>query len=309
MTTDNLVGILLMAYGSPESLDEVEAYYTQIRGRRHPLPSAATELQERYRRIGGRSPLTEITRAQAQALQHALNTDGSRFRVYLGMRHWRPSIREAIGQMAVRDGLRKAVGLALAPHYSRLSVGAYIEAARQALQELHSSLQIRFVESWHLQPLFLAALAQRVRQALNRFTPAERDRLTVVFTAHSLPQRILQWGDPYPAQLHETCREVARQVALSRWRFAYQSASRTGEPWLGPEVLNVLNELAREDTQAVLLCPVGFVADNLEILYDIDIASRQKAGQLGLHLERTDSLNDDPRFIRALAATVKEHQL
>ena len=305
---EEMIGVLLMAYGSPERLDDVEAYYTHICGGHQPSAQAVANLKERYRRIGGHSPLLKITYAQACALEQALNGSAERYHVYRGMRHWQPFIRQAVGQM-VSDGIREAVGLALAPHYSRLGVGAYIEAAQQALQELRSAMQIRFVESWHLHPLFIEALANRIRRGFERFSPDERERLEVLFTAHSLPQRILEWDDLYPCQLQETCAAVARCAGLTRWRFAYQSASHTREPWLGPDMLDVLNQLAHRDVPAVLVCPVGFVADHLEILYDIDIACQQKAGQLGLHLERTDSLNDDPRLIRALAATVKEHQL
>lgn len=309
MSRRERVGVLLMAYGSPKTLDEVEAYYTHIRGGRKPPPEAVEELKKRYRRIGGRSPLVEITRAQARALERALNANPSRtYRVYVGMKHWRPFLHEAIGRMAA-EGVERAVALALAPHYSKLSVGAYIEAAQEALK-VHP-LEMRFVESWHLQPTFVAAWASRLRAALETFGPEERDAVEVVFMAHSLPERILQWDDPYPQQLKETAEAIIQRVGLpaSRWRLAYQSQSATGEPWLGPDVLDVLEELAAQGRQAVLVCPIGFVADHLEVLYDIDVECRKKAGQLGLHLERVDSLNDDPRFIRALAAVVKEHQL
>ncbi len=307
--SDPPIGVLLMAYGSPDRLEDVEAYYTHIRGGRRPSPTAVAALQARYRRIGGRSPLLEITRAQARALEAALNgtvaAGAEGFRVYVGMRHWRPFIGEAIARMAA-DGVRDAVGLSLAPHYSRLSVGAYIEAAQQALQELQAPLRLRFVEHWHTHPLFLEALADRVQRGLERFSPAERERLILIFTAHSLPQRILEWGDPYPRHLHETCVEVVRRVGLeaTRWRFAYQSAGHTAEPWLGPDLSEVLERLARQGVPAVLVCPVGFVADHLEVLYDLEIEAREQAEGLGMHLERTDSLNDDPRLIQALRDVV-----
>jgi ferrochelatase len=298
-------GVLLMAYGSPEKIADVEAYFTHIRGGRQPSPEAVADLKERYRRIGGRSPLPEITYRQAHALEARLNAAEERWCVYVGMRHWKPFISEKIAQM-VADNVRKAVGLALAPHYSRMSVGAYIEVAQQALLETKSSIQMRFVESWHLQPFFIRALSERISLSLERFSPQERQRLTVVFTAHSLPERILGWNDPYPRQLRETCAALAQKLQLARWRFAYQSAGHTAEPWLGPDLLEALAELQE---QAVLICPVGFVSDHLEVLYDIDIESRQRAVELGIHLERTDSLNDDPTFIRALAEVVKEHSL
>lgn len=297
-------GVLLMAYGSPGKSDDVEAYYTHIRGGRKPSPEALAGLKERYRRIG-RSPLLEITCAQAQALEQALNADESIgcFRVYVGMLHWRPSIHEAVRRM-VSDGIQQAVGLTLTPHYSRMSVGAYIAAARQTLQ---GSLNIHFVESWHLHPFFIKALAKRVRRGLARFPRGEHGRVTVLFTAHSLPERVLEWNDPYPRQFQETCAAVAQHAGLEHWRWAYQSAARTPEPWLGPDVLAVLDKLAGQAKQAVLICPVGSVADHLEVLYDIDVECRERAVELGLHLERTESLNDDPLFIRALAALVKEN--
>lgn len=307
-TNTHTKGVLLMAYGSPETLDDVEAYLTYIRGGRKPRPEAVEELKERYRRIGGRSPLYEITLAQARALERHLNNhldEGEGYRVYVGMKHWRPFIREAIERMA-QDGIQKAVGIALAPHYSRMSVGAYMEAAQSALEG--HPMEMRFVESWHLQPSFLEAWAVRVRDGLQRFDVKERGGIVVVFTAHSLPERILEWGDPYPKQLLETAEAVARRVGLpgTRWRFAYQSASPTGEPWLGPDVLDVLDELAGQGVKSVLVCPIGFVADHLEVLYDIDVECRERAEGLGLHLERTESLNDDPLLVQALAEIVKE---
>ena len=302
-------GVLLMAYGSPESLDDVEEYFTHIRGGRKPPPEAVEELKERYRRIGGRSPLNEITRAQARALERMLNAnagaDGG-YRVYVGMKHGHPFLHEAVPRMA-QDGVERAVGVALAPHYSRLSVGAYIEAAREALKA--QPIDVRFVESWHLRPSFLDAWVARVRDALERFGPEERDEVVAVFTAHSLPERIRQWDDPYPKQLRETAEAVAGRVGLpdSRWKLAYQSASPTGEPWLGPDILDVLDELAAQGVRNVLVCPIGFVADHLEVLYDLDVECRGRAEGLGLHLERTESLNDDPLLIRALAEIVREH--
>jgi ferrochelatase len=299
-------GVLLMAYGSPEKIDDVAAYFTHIRGGRPPSPEAVEDLKERYRRIGGRSPLFEITYRQARALEDHLNDSEERWRVYVGMRHAPPFIRETIAQMK-NDGVQRAVGLALAPHYSRMSVGAYIEAAQQALREIQSSIQIGFVESWHLHSLFLKALSERVRLGLERFSPQERRQLIVVFTAHSLPERILSWNDPYPRQLLETSQAVAERVGLTQWRFAYQSAGHTPEPWLGPDLLDILKELGDEGDKTLLVCPVGFVADHLEVLYDIDLEARRRAEELGIHLERTESLNDDPQFVAALTAIVREH--
>ena len=278
-------------------------------GGRKPPPGAVEELKERYRRIGGRSPLLEITKAQARALERHLNSnldDGEGYRVYVGMKHAQPFIPEAVEEM-VQDAIERAVGIALAPHYSKLSVGAYIGAAREALKT--HPLEVRFVESWHLQPSFLEAWATRVREGLQEFDAKERDGVVIVFTAHSLPERILGWADPYPKQLLGTAEAVARRVGIpeSRWRFAYQSASPTGEPWLGPDVLDVLDELSKQGVRGVLVCPIGFVADHLEVLYDLDVECRERAEELGLRLERTESLNEDPLLIRALAEIVRAH--
>jgi len=228
MGRSETIGVLLMAYGSPETLDDVEAYYTHIRGGRKPSPKAVEALKARYRRIGGRSPFRQITCAQARQLEQVLNkdADGAQYRVYVGMRHWRPYIHEVIAQMAA-DGIQRAVGLALTPHYSRLSVGTYIKAAEEALRE--HPMRVRFVESWHLQPLLIDAWAARVCQGLERFSSDERERFIVVFTAHSLPERIRQWDDPYPRQLRETCEAVAERAGLrpKEWCLAYQSAGPT----------------------------------------------------------------------------------
>lgn len=316
-------GVLLMAYGSPERPEDVAAYYTHIRGGRPPSPELLEELQGRYAAIGGRSPLAEITARQAAALERRLNRGGMAegppdaaaagapaqgcpaWKVYVGMRHWRPWIADAVAQMAA-DGVSRAVGLALAPHDSRMSVGAYVEAAQKALDALDPARRpaMRFVRSWADHPLFVEALARRLRDALAAASPDA----AVLFTAHSLPERILAWDDPYPRELDRTCRAVAGRLGLdpARWRFAYQSQGRTPEPWLGPSLDEALRRLAAEGVRDVVVCPVGFVSDHLEVLYDIDIEAAQLAKRLGLRLTRTPSLNDAPDFVEALAAIVTE---
>jgi protoporphyrin/coproporphyrin ferrochelatase len=279
--------VILMAYGSPATADDVPAYLADIREGRPVSQEAIDELTERYRRIGGRSPLDEITEAQRAALEHQLGVP-----VFVGMKHWRPRIAEAVEE-ALAGGAETVVGLVLAPHYSRLSIAGYRERLEQAL---HRRAELVFVESWHDHAPFLDALAERVRGFEGH----------VVFTAHSLPERILQDGDPYRDQLLETSRLVAEQAGLADWSFAFQSASTTGEPWLGPDILEELDTLAANGVQRVLVCPVGFVSDHLEILWDLDIEAREKAAGLGLELERIESLNDDPAFIRALAELVRE---
>jgi ferrochelatase len=291
-----MTGLLVMAYGTPRSLDDVEGYLTHIRGGRPPSVDQVHHLQERYRRIGGRSPLDDITRAQATALAAHLRRGGWPVRPYVGYKHAAPWIADAVAQMAA-DGLRTAVGLVLAPHYSRLSVGAYLQDASAAARE--AGIALRCIPHWHDHPGFVEAVASRVRQARQDLPDG-----VVIFTAHSLPSRILSWGDPYPDQLARTCALVAERAGLREWILAYQSASPTGEPWLGPDLRDVLVDLARAGSRLAIVCPVGFVADHLEVLYDIDVEARQVADELGLRLARTRSLNADPDAVAVLADVV-----
>jgi protoporphyrin/coproporphyrin ferrochelatase len=278
--------VVLMAYGSPSSPEDVRTYLEDVRGGRPVSDEAVAELAERYRRIGGRSPLDDVTEAQRAALERELGVP-----VFVGMKHWRPRIAEAV-DAALAGGATRVIGVVLAPHYSRMSVGEYRERLEDALAE---RAELVLVESWHDDPAFVNVLAGRVRG-----TDA-----WVVFTAHSLPARILADGDPYREQLLETSRLVAERAGLERWSFAFQSASATGEPWLGPDLLDELERLAADGVGKVLVAPVGFVSDHLEILWDIDVEAREKAGELGLELARIESLNDDPEFIRTLAGIVR----
>jgi ferrochelatase len=278
--------VIVMAYGSPATAEDVPAYLADIREGKPVSEGAIEELTERYRRIGGRSPLDEITERQRAALERELGLP-----VLVGMKHWRPRIAEAV-EAGLAGGADTLVGLVLAPHYSRLSIAGYRERLEAAL---HGRAELVFVESWHDHEPFLDVLADRVRGFDGH----------VVFTAHSLPERILAAGDPYRDQLLETSRLVAERAAVDEWSFAFQSASPTGEPWLGPDILEELDRLAANGVQRVLACPVGFVSDHLEILWDLDVEARERAVELGLALERIDSLNDDPAFIRALADLVR----
>jgi ferrochelatase len=281
------VAVLLMAYGSPATAEDVAAYLADIREGKPDSQEAIDELSERYRRIGGRSPLDEITEAQRAGLERELGVP-----VCAGMKHWRPRIAEAV-EAALAGGAETLVGLVLAPHYSRLSIAGYHERLESAL---HGRAELVFVESWHDHEPFLDLLASRVRGFDGH----------VVFTAHSLPERILRDGDPYRDQLLETSRLVAERAGLADWSFAFQSASATGEPWLRPDILEELERLAANGDRRVLVCPVGFVSDHLEILWDLDIEARQKAAEVGLEFERIESLNDDPEFVRALAGIVEK---
>jgi ferrochelatase len=279
--------VVLMAYGSPGRIEDIRAYLEDIREGRPVSDEAVGELTERYRRIGGRSPLDEITERQRAGSEGELGMP-----VHVGMKHWRPRIAEAVSA-ALAGGAERVVGIVLAPHYSALSIAGYRERLEAALD---GRAELRFVESWHDHEPFLDVLAGRVRGS----------EAHVVFTAHSLPQRILAMGDPYRDQLLETSRLVAERAGIERWSFAFQSASETGEPWLGPDILEELDALYEQGVRNVLVCPVGFVSDHLEILWDLDVEARGRAAELGLRLERIESLNDDPAFIRALAELARQ---
>ncbi len=278
--------VILMAYGSPARPEDVPGYLADIRGGRAASPELVEELTERYRRIGG-SPLSEITERQRVALARELDMP-----TYVGMKHWRPWIADAVEQ-AVGDGAERVVGLVLAPHYSRISIGGYRARLERALA---GRAELRFVESWHDHEPFLDAVADRVRG-----TAAH-----VVFTAHSIPVRVVEKGDPYRDQLLETARLVAERAGVERWSFAFQSASVTGTPWLGPDILEELAELRAREVRDVLVAPIGFVADHLEILWDLDVEAQDRATEIGLALERIPSLNDDPVFIHGLAELVRQ---
>lgn len=294
-------GVLLMTYGTPATLADVEAYYTHIRRGRAPEPAQLEELIGRYRAIGGSSPLLEISRAQQGGLQELLEVERDRrVLVELGMKHAAPFIEDGVNAL-IDAGVRHAVGLVLAPHYSALSVGEYIS---RATAQAGDRLDFAFVEDWHLEPSYIALLADRVREAANTFPAEARGDLDVVFTAHSLPSRILESDDPYPRQLSETAEAIAASVGLERWSIAWQSAGRTSEQWLGPDILEVVRELAAAESRGVIVCPAGFVSDHLEILYDLDVECRTLAQDLGIAWRRTRSPNADPAFLRVLTDVV-----
>jgi protoporphyrin/coproporphyrin ferrochelatase len=296
MSAEASFATLLVAYGSPRSLDEVEPYLLDVRGGRATPPEVVEELRQRYAAIGGCSPLLERTEAQAAALSAVLGAAP----VYVGMRHWHPYIADVMGRIRA-DGHRRVVALALAPHFSRLSIGAY----ERKIAEARNGAELAMVRQWYDHPGFLDAVAARVGEALARFPAPRRDQVALLFTAHSLPQRILDEGDPYPDQLQASVRGVLDRLGPATTRFAFQSAGRTAEPWLGPTPEEVLAELAGEGVREVLVCPIGFVSDHLEVLYDVDVELQAAARELGLRLERTESQNDHPRFIAALADLVR----
>jgi len=280
--------VVLMAYGSPERVSDVPAYYADIRGGRAIAPEHLADLVERYRRLGieDSNPLNEITERTRAALSERTGLP-----VYTGMKHWTPHIADA-AEEAIAEGADRIAGLVLAPHYSRLSIDGYRAQLERAVDR---RAELTFIDSWHDQPLFIDVLANKVRG-----TDAH-----VVFTAHSLPARILEEGDPYEDQLLETSRLVAEAAGVRDWSFSFQSESPTGEPWLGPDILDHLAALHADGVEQVLVCPVGFVSDHLEIRWDIDVEAQEKADALGMRLERIDMPNDDAAFISALAAIVE----
>ena len=281
--------VVLMAYGSPDRLADVPAYYADIRGGRPIAPELLDDLVERYRRLGieDSNPLNEITEATRAALEKELGLP-----VFTGMRHWQPRIADAV-ERAVEGGADTIVGLVLAPHYSGMSIERY---RAQVVDALAGRAELRFVERWGAEPGFVELLAARI---------GDRRGVHVVFTAHSLPARILDAGDPYRDELLETSRLVAERAGVGEWTFAFQSESPTGEPWLGPDILEHLNELAATDIRDVLLCPVGFVADHLEIRWDLDVEAADRARELGIRLERIELPNADPAFVSVLAGLVQ----
>lgn len=296
--------VLLMAYGAPDRPEDIAPFYTDIRGGRPPTEALLHELAGRYNAIGGASPLSRITRAQAQALREEL---GPQIPVYVGMRHWNPRIAEAVAQMA-SDGIEEATAIVLAPHYSRMSVGKYFEALDAAVAATPGAPTFRKIDTWHLHPIYLDALASRTRDALSLFPANERSDVMVVFTAHSLPQRILEWSDPYPVQLSATAQHLAEMLNIRHWRLGYQSAGRTNEPWLGPDLLQVIDEEVQAGRKSILVCVIGFIADHLEVLYDVDIEARAHAAEHGVHLERITMLNSDPILARCLADLARSGQ-
>ena len=287
------VGVLVMAYGTPRDRDDIETYYTDIRRGRPPSPGLLGDLVRRYDALGGTFPLRAITEAQVASLASAL---GPSYDVRLGTKHSSPRLEEAV-ETLVAQGVSRIVGLVLAPHYSAFSIGEYAARAVAA-----SRVPVEVVESWHLLPAYLDFLSGAVGTALSTMPSGTE----VVFTAHSLPERILASGDPYPEQLRETAAAVASRYPGVPWSVAWQSAGRTPEPWLGPDVLDVLRARAQDGSPGVVVCACGFVADHLEVAYDLDIEAAEVAASLELPFARTASVIDDATVMAALAALVAE---
>lgn len=297
-----MIGVLVMAYGGPNNLDEVEPYLLDVRGYRPTSHEIIAEVRERYREIGGRSPILEQTRAQAAALEAALNAEEPDcYKAFVGMRHWHPFIKDTLTEM-VAAGITSVVGLVMAPHFSQMSIAAYYKR----VEEAGLPIQLVRIDDWHLLPGYLDALADRVRDALQKFPANVRDEVHIIFTAHSLPQRILAAGDPYPEQLRESMEAIMQRLGPHPHEFAFQSAAISSEPWLGPDAGEVLKRLASEDKKHVLIAPIGFVCEHVEVLYDVDIVFKLEAEALNLHLERIEMLGTHPTMIEGLAELVRE---
>ncbi len=297
--------VLLMAYGSPRNRSEILPYYSHMRGGRAPHPDALAELERRYQAIGGSSPLQEITHAQAEALRQELERrEGGRWRVEVGMKHSHPFIEEAVDELTAA-GTTEAIGLVLAPHYSAMSVGEYVSRAESAAMKHTSPMRLRFVTDWHIDAGYVRWLAARVLEVLAQSPDGVGTAAHVIFTAHSLPARLKESGDPYPGQLLETAAAVAEKAHLSNWTTAWQSVAKTGEPWLGPELLDVMRERAASGCTEFVVCACGFTADHLEILYDLDVEARAEAARLRVRLSRTPMPNARPDFVGVLADLVQ----
>jgi ferrochelatase len=303
------VGVMLMTYGSPATLDDIPVYLKHVYGGREASPEVIAEFRRRYGLIGG-SPLLRITREQAAVLQDELNrqsTDGTTYRVVAGMRFAPPFIADVTPEIA--EGADHIVGIIMSPQYSPIIMKGYVDALTKAVQDLHRpNLQLSISRDWHMQPYFLQALAERVQQALDRFPPDVRERVPVLLTAHSMPRRVIDNEPNYINNLKETAAAIARMVNLpsDRWMFCYQSAGHTPEEWLKPDFADVMPELKQHGHTHVLIAPVQFLADHLEILYDIEIGAREQAEAHGIQFARIESLNTSPLFIKALAEVVKE---
>ncbi len=296
--------VLMLAYGTVTSVERMRCYLSDIRGGRPMSDEFVDEFKHRYDLIGG-SPLTGLTYDQAKKTGEELQRRGHDMPVYLGMRHWSPWIKDAVGQMHLH-GIEEATAIVMAPHYSKMSIGKYWEKLDEA-QKIHgTSINFSVVNSWYRQPKFLQALENHVRAGLEKFPEEVRGEVKVVFSAHSLPERLKKMGDPYDDELQDNARIVAERLGDIDWMFSYQSAAHTGEPWLGPQIEDVVVDLAKQGYKHMLVAPIGFVCDHVEILFDIDIEAKQIAEENGINLQRIDSMNSAPLFIEAVADAILE---
>ena len=297
--------ILLLAFGGPRSLDEVESFLTHLFKGRNPSPEQLERVKERYRLIGGSSPLPEITHRQAMALEKKLKFKGYPLKSYVGMRYGNPFIEETLNEI-IQNGHQEVFALPMTPFRSRFTTDAYREELNRANETLGNPLKIHFIEGWHCHPLFLQAVGERIEEGLAPFSWEEKKKVHLIFTAHSLPESIIK-NDPYVEDLKEAVNGVLKKIGSFQWHMAFQSQGGGPERWIGPDVETVLIELKKVQVKSILMIPIGFVSDHIEVLYDLDLFYREKAQSMGMVIRRTPSLNDSERFIEALASIVEEH--
>ena len=300
------MGLLVMAYGTPRHRDEIEAYYTHIRHGRKPTPEQLKDLTDRYEAIGGVSPLANVTEEQAAKLEEALNKKRKdiHFKSYLGFKHIDPFIEDAVKRMH-EDGIEEAVSLVLAPHFSLFSVKAYNDRAKQEA-ETRGGPKIYTIDSWYNEEKFIDYWAKEIKKTMERIPNAEKENTIVIFSAHSLPEKILDMGDPYPDQLQETADLIAEKASIRHYTIGWQSAGNTPDRWIGPDVQDLTRDLFEKGFSHFVYCPVGFVADHLEVLYDNDYECKLVTSQLGASYFRPEMPNAKAEFIDALATVVEK---
>jgi protoporphyrin/coproporphyrin ferrochelatase len=306
--TKKKMGLLVMAYGTPYKEEDIERYYTHIRHGRKPTQEMLDDLKGRYEAIGGISPLAQITMDQAKGLESYLNEiqDEIEFKMYLGLKHIEPFIEDAVKQMN-EDGMEEAVSIVLAPHFSTFSVKSYNGRAKEEAEKLGGPV-IHSIESWYNEPKFINYWANRVKSTFDSMPAEEREKAVLIVSAHSLPEKILQLGDPYPAQLQETADLIAKQAEVKNYAVGWQSAGNTPEPWLGPDVQDLTRDLfEKEGYKAFVYIPVGFVSEHLEVLYDNDYECKVVTDEIGASYYRPEMPNDQPEFIEILATVIQNH--
>ncbi len=302
------VAILLMAVGGPDKLENVEPYLLDVRGGRPTPPELIEEIRERYRATGGKTPVLGIMREIVTKLEQRLNgPGGERYRAYIGFRHWHPYIKDAYAEL-MDEQPEQLIGVCMAPQYSSMSIGAYLKKVEEARAAAGGNFPVSYVQSWHEHPRLIDAIAGNITAALQKFPAEVRSRVPILFTAHSLPERILQMKDPYPDHVKATMDAVCRTLGSVTAHFAYQSQGRSNEKWLGPTVEETLDALHRDGHTHVLMAPIGFLSDHLEVLYDIDIELKQRAARQGMQLERIAMLNATPPLIEILASVIEQHE-
>ncbi|MBS3680514.1 ferrochelatase [Ornithinibacillus massiliensis] len=300
------LGLLVMAYGTPYKEEDIEPYYTHIRHGRKPSEEALQDLKDRYKAIGGTSPLARITEEQTKALEAKLNEsqDEYEFKAYIGLKHITPFIEDAVAEMA-KDGIKEAVSIVLAPHYSTFSVKSYNTRASEEAEK--HGISIKAVESWYDAPGFIQYWAEQINGEYTKMSADEREKAVLIVSAHSLPEKILQNGDPYPEQLAETARLISEKAGIKNYELGWQSEGNTPDPWLGPDVQDLTRALYEEKGyRAFVYAPVGFIADHLEVLYDNDYECKVVCDELGASYFRPAMPNTHPLFIETLAGVVQE---